>query len=153
MPQENLIRELRSQSTWRLLGLGLITYGVYYAHYIARQTRTINEHAPDGGKISLAFVGTIFALSYLTLGLFIGYLFIDEQHPIAVAGLVLDRVWLVLILFWGFYARSRVNVLTAAERGDSNWFSGFWTLLFTPLYFNYKINVLNSGGENQRVAA
>src|SRR5690606_12112794 len=93
--QESLIRELRSQSTWRLLGLGLITYGVYYAYYIARQTHIINTHAPDEGKISPAFVTTIFVLSYLTLGLFIGYLFVDDQHPIAIASNVLDPVWIL----------------------------------------------------------
>jgi len=151
--QENLIRELRSQSTWRLLGLAVITYGVYYAHYIAQQTRTINVHVPDEVRISPAFVVTIVALSYLTLGLFIGCLFVDDQHPIAIASNVLEGVWSLLILVWGFFARSRVNMLTAAQRGNPNWFSGLWTLLFTPLYFNYKINVLTSGGENQRVAA
>ena len=37
--------------------------------------------------------------------------------------------------------------------GELTWFSGLWTLLFTPLYFNYKINVLSSSGETGRVVA
>jgi len=150
---DDLIRDLRSQSTWRLFGLAVVTYGVYYAHYIVRQTRVLNERLPDDGKISPAFASSILTLAYLTLGLFIGYLFVEEDHPIAVAGNVLDRVWMLLILVWGFYARNRMNTLTSSQRGELTWFSGLWTLLFTPLYFNYKINVLSSSGETGRVVA
>ena len=150
---DELIRDLRSQSTWRLFGLAVVTYGVYYAHYIVRQTRVLNERLPDDGKISPAFASSILTLSYLTLGLFIGYLFVEEDHPIAVASNVLDRVWMLLILVWGFYARNRMNTLTSSQRGELTWFSGLWTLLFTPLYFNYKINVLSSSGETGRVVA
>ena len=99
---DELIRDLRSQSTWRLFGLAVVTYGVYYAHYIVRQTRVLNERLPDDGKISPAFASSILTLAYLTLGLFIGYLFVEEDHPIAVASNVLDRVWMLLILVWGF---------------------------------------------------
>lgn len=150
---DELIRDLRSQSTWRLFGLAVITYGVYYGYYIVRQTRVLNERLPDEGKISPVFASSILTLAYLTLGLFVGYLFVEENHPIAVASNVLDRVWMLLVLIWGFYARNRMNTLTSSERGELTWFSGLWTFLFTPLYFNYKINVLSSGGDAQRVVA
>ncbi|ODS63899.1 MAG: hypothetical protein ABS41_04435 [Arenimonas sp. SCN 70-307] len=153
MLHDNLIRDLKVHSTWRLLGLSLITYGVYQAHYIVRQTRTMNTYLPGERKISMSFVMAILALSYITLGLFIGFWFVDEHHPIAVAGNFLDLVWALMVLFWGFYARNRINAHTAARRGEAHWFSGLWTLLFTPLYFNYKINVLSSGGDSQRIAA
>lgn len=151
--QNDLVRELHHQSTWRLLLLGFLTYGVYYAYYISRQTRAINPYLPVENRIPPSFVVAIFVLSYVTLGLFIGYLTVDEQHPIALASTALDRVWVLCILAWGFYARNRMNTINAATPGETSWFSGFWTFLFSPLYFNYKVNVLNSGGRAQRVAA
>ena len=152
MLQDDLIHSLKSQSTWRLLGLGVITFGVYYAHYIARQTHLINLRLSAESRISPSFITLILFLSYLTLGLFVGFLFVDDGHPIAIASNVLDRVWMLMILVWGFYARNRMNQLNATANGDAAWFSGLWTFLFSPLYFNYKINVLTDD-QAQRVAA
>ena len=153
MQNETVVKELRSQSTWRLLGLALLTLGVYYGHYMTRQTRIINKHLPEDRKIPPNFVLTILVLGYLTLGLFVGYLFVPEDHPVAVVSDTLDWVWLLMMLFWGFYARSRMNLLTGAERGGPLWFSGLWTLLLNPFYFNYKINRLNETGAVQGISA
>ena len=146
-----LVRNLKHQSTWRLLGLGLITYGVYYAHYIARQSRTINAELPPISKISTSFIWTIYFLSYVTLALFIAYLFVDETHPIAKLSNFLDRLWIVLILVWGFVARNRMNHLLRLAKTDLNWFHGGWTFLFSPLYFNYRINVMSEQSDTPLV--
>ena len=152
MLQDDLIRSLKSQSTWRLFGLGVITYGVYYAHYIARQTQLINLRLNAESRIPPSFITFIRFLSYLTLGLFFCFLFVEDGHPIAIASNLLDRVWMIMILVWGFYARNRTNQLNATASNDAAWFSGLWTFLFSPLYFNYKINVLTDD-QVQRVAA
>ena len=153
MLHEDLIRNLKSQSTWRLLGLGLITYGVYYAYYIAKQTRVINLQLDEKSQISSAFVTSIFVLSYLSLLLFFGYLLVDEGHPVAVLSNIADRLWMLLIIIWGFSARNRMNTLNSVNSDDQNWFHGLWTFLFSPLYFNYKINVLNSRGQDAHAVA
>ena len=147
MSDTELVRSLRYQSTWRLLGLGLITYGVYYAHYIARQSRAINNELPPAGKISTSFVWTTYFLSYACLALFIAYLFVDDAHPIAKLSTLLDRLWFVLIIVWGFVARNRMNHLLGLTKSDPNWFHGGWTFLFSPLYFNYRINVMSEQSE------
>jgi len=138
----DLLRELRSQSTWRLFGLGLITLGVYYAHYCARQSRVINRYV-GADAIPTALVVTIVGLSYVSLALFFGYLFVDEGHPVAVASNVSDKLWMLSLLIWGFYARNRVNAWAGFHARDPRRIHGLWTFLFTPLHFNYKINVLN----------
>ena len=153
MLHEDLIRNLKSQSTWRLLGLGLITYGVYYAHYIAKQTRIINLQLDEKSQISSDFIISILVLSYLSLALFFGYLLVDEGHPVAVISNVADRLWMLLILIWGFYARNRMNTLNSASSDGPSWFHGLWTFLFSPLYFNYKINVLNSRDHDAHAVA
>lgn len=143
MLQREMLRSLQSQSTWRLLGLGIITYGVYYAHYCARQTRILNSGLMEDRRIPAGFIGAILVLSYASLVLFFGYLFVDESHPVAIISNLADKVWIILMLAWGFYARSRINEISGITKHDAQWFDGLWTLLFAPLYFNYKVNVLN----------
>lgn len=46
----------------------------------------------------------------------------------------------MLLVVWGFMARNAVNKTFNLTKQDSQWFHGFWTFLFTPLYFNYKVN-------------
>jgi hypothetical protein len=141
-PQPDMFRELKSQSTWRLFGLGVITYGVYYAHYCATQSKVINRHSGTD-SIPLGLVLALFALSYASLALFFGYMLVDEGHPIAIASNVADKLWLLLVLVWGFYARNSVNAIAGFTVGDPRWIHGLWTFLFSPLHFNYKINVIN----------
>lgn len=134
------IDRFKEQSTWRLFGLGMITYGIYFAYFMKRQTHKINESLADDDKISDAFVNAILIFSYVSLLLFIGYLFVDEGHPLESLSNAVDRAWGLMLLVWGFKARNRVNTIFGISKDDPKWFHGLWTFLFSPLYFNYKIN-------------
>ena len=151
-PHAGMFQELKSQSTWRLLGLGVITLGTYYAHYCARQSRIINKYS-SSDPIPPAFVTTILVVSYLSLALFVGYFFVDESHPVAIASNVSDKVWMFMILAWGFYARNRVNKLASFTTDDPRRVNGVWTFLFSPLHFNYKINVFNQASVGAQAVA
>jgi hypothetical protein len=153
MGQIMLIKNLKSQSTWRLFGLGLITYGIYWAHYIAKQTEVINRSLDDKLKISKYLVNTILAVSYFSLTMLIGTIAYEKVHLIEIASKVTDRIWITLILVWGFQARNRVNLQTGANPSSPNWFHGFWIFIFAALYFNYKINILNSETHKPEPAA
>ena len=148
LQQTHLIQALRSQSTWRLLGLGLVTYGVYFAHYVAKQTRVLNAELAPEQHIPRQVVLWTFFLQYLSLALFFGYLFVEESHPIATLSNVIDRLSFIPLLIWGFMARNRVNSACGISRTEVAWFHGLWTFLFSPLYFNYKINVLSDKAED-----
>jgi hypothetical protein len=143
MLHQELTRTLKCESTWKLLALAIVTCGVYVFHYIADQTRHINYCLADSMHIPVGLVRAIGVLSYVSLALFLGYFFVDEQHPIAVLGNYAGCAWSLLVLAWGFYATNRMNTISGARPDDPRWFHGLWTFLFTPLYFNYKVNVLN----------
>jgi len=145
--KHEIITELKSQSTWKLLGLSLITFFVYVAHYMKRQTKIINEHYEHEDKISDGFVSFILAISYLSLFLFIPYLFVDETHPVAMIDDLVTGVSNIAYIVWGFKARNRMNIILSSEKKTKEWFHGLWTFLFTPLYFNFKINQLNEEAE------
>jgi hypothetical protein len=136
------IKNLRSQSTWILLGLGIITYGVYFAYYIQRQSKEINTAVSISDKIPSYFIYLIFFMSYLSLALCVAYIAIDDVHGIGVALTLVDRICWFLIIVWGLKARNRVNSLCGLSRESKEWFHGLWTLLFSPLYFNYKVNCI-----------
>jgi hypothetical protein len=149
MTNRDLIKGLKDQSTWSLLGLGIITYGVYFAFYIKRQTDKINVHLNQESAISNGFITSIFVMSILSAALFIPYLLVDSGHPIKRISDFVDRVWNVMLVVWGFKARNRMNSLCSFNNDNRNWFHGLWTFFSTPLYFNYKINRLNENNAEQ----
>lgn len=143
MNSSEIVARLKSQSTWRLVFLTVITLGIYTSHYIKRQTRIINEHLDKENKIAEGLVTAILVFAYLSAILIVPYVMVEEGHPVERISDGLDRVWALLVLIWAFMARNRMNVLLAAAKGQPHWFHGFWTFLFTPFYFNFKINKLN----------
>lgn len=143
MESHKLIRNLKEQTTWRLLGIGIITYGVYFAYYIRRQTGKINSHLGKESAISNGFINSIIVMSYISAALLVPYMIVDYGHPIEKISDYTDRIWGIMLIVWGFKARNRVNILLSANSESDHWFHGLWTFLFTPLYFNYKVNQLN----------
>ena len=135
--------QLEYDSTWKLLGLGIITYAVYFAHYIKKQTAIINEHCEENERISDSFITFIMVISYVSLGFFFACLFVDETHPISAISSFVDMVNNIAFIVWGFKARNRMNLILSAQKKENEWFHGLWTFFFTPLYFNFKINKLN----------
>jgi hypothetical protein len=142
MSREEILSQLKSQSTWRLFFLSFITLGIYTAHYIKRQTTRMNQYLDRERQISEGFVSTILILAYVTVILVIPYVLIEEG-PIEGISNLLDAVWSILVLVWAFKARNRMNMLLSATKDQARWFHGLWTFLFTALYFNFKINTLN----------
>ena len=74
---------------------------------------------------------------------FVAYLFVDDGHLIEELSRAVDLASVVAMLVWGFVARNRANELLGAHKGDPTYFSRLWTFLFTPLYFNYRINSIS----------
>jgi len=139
----DLIKKLKSQSTWRLFALILVTLNVYFGHYIKRQSQWINESIPDENeKIPSALVIAILVLGYLGAASSIASVVYKEGTLIVILGLA-HYIWITCLCFWALIAGRRVNMLNSAEEGSETWFHGFWGMFFTPLYFNFKVNKLN----------
>lgn len=139
---EKIIGQFKSQSTWRLFFLCLITFGIYTAHYIKRQSQIFNQHLDEERQISEGFLGFILILAYITVILMIPGFFLNEGHLLGAISDLLDNIWGILVLIWAFKARNRMNMLLAVTKDQTHWFHGLWTFLFTFLYFNFKINSL-----------
>jgi len=151
---KNLIQSLRSQSTWKLLFLSIITLGIYGAHYMRNQTKSLNKQLSDDQQISNGLVLSILILSYITVALIIPFFVVLDENPqldqLDQISANIDKVLSILILVWGFKARNRMNSLLGLSEGglsvskdDTKWFHGFWTFLFQYFYFNYKVNKIS----------
>lgn len=141
--QKQLIETLQKESTWKLFFLSLVTLGVYMAYYIRSRSALINEHLEETQKIPSGFVKFIFIWTWVSLPVGIGSLLMLENYTIQGISNAMDFVFSICILVWAFTARSRMNRLLGAEKGEEEWFHGLWTFLFPVLYFNYKINKLS----------
>lgn len=141
-PPHPVLPRLREQSTWRLLGLSLITYGVYAAYYCRRQTRRLNEHLAPERRISPALPLAVIVLNWVSLALLLVYFAVEPGHPVEDVSDLADLPAGISFIVWGFAARSRMNELLHARPKELEWFHGLWTFLLTPLYFNFKVNRL-----------
>ncbi|WP_169334298.1 DUF4234 domain-containing protein [Rubritalea marina] len=140
----DVITDLKSQSTWRLLFLSTITLGIYGAHYMVKQTEVLNTHLEAQERLSETFTKTILAFSYLSTVALIPYSLMDVSSEIDQLYNTLNNLFSLLFVIWAFKARNRMNKLIGAHKfkGNTRWFHGFWTFLFQYFYFNYKVNQL-----------
>ena len=142
------VQELRSQSTARLILLTVVTYAVYPAHFLNRLTSRINVSLHPSRRISNGFVVANFVFAYLSLSMFVAYIFVPAGHPFETVSNLADTVTGLLLLIWSFKVRNRLNALMTSTPDAASWLSGPWTFVFQHFYINYKINTL---GESQGV--
>lgn len=133
------------QSTWLLLLLAFITFGVYYGHYTLRQTRALAPGLPeDKGRRLLAASYRVLIMGYASLVPVAALLLLPLSVGTAAAVSMLGNVWLLLWLLmhsvWSVMFRTSLNGYYGFQPGSPDWFHGFWSFFFPSLYVNYKIN-------------
>ena len=140
---KEITNQLSHQSTWKLLFLGLITFGIYWAHYVKRQTNILNSYLSEDDKIKSWLIILIMSFSYLTVILLIPYVMVEEGHQFEQFVDSFDSVWGFLLIVWGFKAKNRMNSFISNEEENQHHYSWVWTFFFSPLYFNIKTNKIN----------
>jgi len=138
-----LLERLKWGSTWGLVGLTFITYGVYLVYYARRQTLILNEFSPPDKQIGLNFIRGWFVVTYVSLALFLVSFFVPKDSVWAELGNFADRLDGLLGLIWAFVARSSFHRLLSSQKGTPNWMHGLWTFLFQAFYLNFKVNRLS----------
>ena len=113
----------------------------------------INSIIDSENSISSDFTNALFIMSYASLFLFIANLFVDEGHPIEGIGSLIDLIKTIMLIVWGFKARNRVNAHCNLDVETDTWFHGFWTFMFSSLYFNYKVNCILESNVEQAAPA
>ncbi|CAA6805692.1 MAG: Unknown protein [uncultured Thiotrichaceae bacterium] len=150
MKNKGLISLLKGQGTGMLLLLGVISYGLYWAYYARSQTKKINAEVDDSLKISPFFVHTLFVMSHLSFVFFLLYILSGEAASNNIMGSqFVDIIRTLMLVLWGLLARDAVNAHCEIKTTDEDWFSGPLSFFFSPLYFNYKVDLLNEKYKEQ----
>ena len=138
MQQHDLIRELKWKSSWLFVGLQFITFGIYAAHYIKKQTAKINDRLRKDEAISDIFVVSIFAITYLYTALSL-YFHDGPTEDLVFEGIaIIGLMQFIMLIIWSFMARNRMNKICSLKCSDE-----LWTFCFPVFYFNYRVNELN----------
>lgn len=136
--QGHAMQALPRVSVWAVLGLSIISLGLYYTYWLFTRTQIINRVADK--PVSMHLVHTVLGLLLLNLILsFVsGYNPENEQYQqlASISGLGYS----LLNLFWVFSVRQRLHKMTQAGERSLFWINGIWTFLFQVLYLQFKIN-------------
>jgi Domain of unknown function (DUF4234) len=126
-----IIESLPTKKTLVLVGLSIITFFVYPAHYVKRLSDRLNEVESSAPKISPGLVWAVLVAAYVSLPFLFGYIAVDETHPIVRISEIVDRVSNILFIVWAFSARARLHALLNPSSDSPYWFHGFWTFIFS----------------------
>lgn len=136
--QGHALQALPRVSVWAVLGLSIISLGLYYTYWLFTRTQIINRVADR--PISMILVHSVLGLLMLNLivSFVSGYNPDNEQYR-HLAGII-GLGYSLLNLFWVFSVRQRLHKMTLAGERSLFWINGIWTFLFQVLYLQFKIN-------------
>lgn len=121
-------------SAWAVLGLSIITFGIYSIYWQYSRTQRINERMTY--QISSLFVNIAVFLWAISLIANAG----DFLPPIVAGILAVGSLgYLIMYFIWCYKIRSAIHLYVNAEKGSYAWANAFLTI-FGPLYLQYKIN-------------
>jgi hypothetical protein len=152
MDREKIITHLKSQGTWCLVLLSIITLGIYTAHYIKRQTCIFNKYLDREQKISSLLAYLIMFISYervivLLLSVFMNQLISEDMNFFR------NLLRFILVIVWAFQVRNRINKLLLLSANRTLWLNRGLTFFFTIFYINYMINSLNGNSDKEEIMA
>jgi len=132
------IETLPRFSAWGVLGLAIITLGIYPLYWLYKRTERINEICEK--EIPQWLSGA--ALIFYTLGLVTNM--IPEQYyedPLVLFGAAaVSIVNLVFYIWWIFAVRSRMQMMIDRDRFPDFNVGPVLTFFFQTIYLQYKIN-------------
>lgn len=137
------ITQFKRQSIWALIGLTIITATIYWAFWLRRQTRLLNQNLPQQ-PIPGWFFPVLLVLTILSIGWAIPEVLTNDAPGIIAIGELLSCADLIFTIVWVFKVRNRLNTLLETSKSDKTWFGGVWTLLFGIFYLQFKINRLQT---------
>ncbi len=141
------MENLKYKSTLSLIGLSIITLGVYPAYFIKRQTKILNDYKTNA-QVSKRLTTLIIAIAYI-----IGILFLFVL--IGLFRITLPNMKDLITLspssffslftstfstIWCFLARDRIHEYFNIDHNPFKRISGLLLLMFGVFYLNYKIN-------------
>lgn len=144
-PEATLDRPLESHSlsgfarftTWAVLGLCIITLGIYSLYWLYDRTKKLN--ALTDRKIGNNFILVTSVLYIASTVISFLPMFGVLSSTLLMVSPILSIVVMVLFYVWIYKFRNRLNEITNSA-GRKTWVGPIITFFFTIFYLNYKIN-------------
>lgn len=134
------IKAIPRFTTWAVVGLTIITLGIYGFYWIYSRSKILNRGLSTDEKIPAWIIIGSLASYILYFLISIGSAFVPELSAI---GAIIFIVYFVLYIIWIYSFRGKVNMLTATQRKDKFWIGPILTFFINIYYFQYKINQIH----------
>ena len=136
----DIIKTLPRLTVWAVIGLSLITFGIYSIYWLYNRSEKFNAVLSEELRIpNWTIKGAI--ISYIVyMVCSIGASFIPDLGLLTALFLV---VYVVLFVMWIYKFRGAMNTLTETQRGDKVWVGPILTFFINVYYFQYKINQIH----------
>lgn len=128
-------------SAWAVLGLSIITLGIYSVFWLYGRSKAINAVSDE--PIGAAFVNTTIVLFVLSsLNTITGFFDIipPDNVGLVLMSSIISFASSIMIIVWVFKIRDRIHLYSGREKGDSAWAGPILTFFLNILYLQYKIN-------------
>lgn len=157
-----------SFSVWYVLGLTILTQGLYFMYWHWHRSKKLNEALPEN-PISSTFINNVVAAYIVYIGLVVyASVYFPEALQVpegatveSLAAQPLPGVWvavqifgnivLILTAIWSYKIRNRLNQLLAVEKGQPLWSGPILAVLFQAFYLQWKINKALETETNQLI--
>ncbi len=149
--RSELYKKLKSKSTFLLLVLGIVTYGVYFSYYFKKISKVLNEYLDTPQKIPMWMIKTFIGISYIDVVLFLPNLFFSDNFVIDLLTSLSCSIFFALMTIITLLIMIRMNSICMYQKDSSNRIRILPALLFECLYINYKVNSFDSSNLTKKV--
>ena len=139
------VKAFKRFTTWGVLGLAIITMGIYAYYWMYTRTKILNsliskDKMPSWivpAVIVIGAINLILSLApYASLGA-------STMKALLIISTPLSLIGFVLFVVWAFMFRSRLNLISGSSKGNAFWLGPILTFFFQLYYFQYKINQMH----------
>jgi len=137
------IKAFKRFTTWGVIGLAIITLGIYGYYWMYSRTKTLNSLIPEN-KIAGWLVPAVIGIGIFNIILSLLPLATPElAQSISLVSLPFSLIGFVLVITWAFKFRNRLNIISGSTKGSPFWLGPILTFFFQLYYFQYKINQMH----------
>lgn len=144
------IKAFKRFTTWGVIGLAIITLGIYGYYWMYSRTKILNTLIPEN-KVATWVVPAIIGLG--AINLLISLLpFVSPELALSLSliSLPLSLIGFVLVVMWAFKFRNRLNIISGSSKGNVFWLGPILTFFFQLYYFQYKINQMHDASSQRQ---
>lgn len=144
------VKAFKRFTTWGVIGLAIITLGIYGYYWMFSRTKVLNTLIPEN-KVASWLVPAVIITGVLNLIFSILPLIAPElAGTLALVSLPFSIIGFVLVIVWAFKFRNRLNIISGSTKGNVFWLGPIITFFFQLYYFQYKINQMHdASGQEQ----